>query len=680
MPPTIKQQERSIEIITPLKKDELVIKEFSCHEELGRLFTMNLTLFSTNESISFEDLLGKNITIRLDIIEEGKRYFNGFVTHFAQTLNEGNYAVYQMTLKPWLWFLTRTADCRVFQFMTVPDIVKQVFRDNGYSDFKERLDSSYHEWEYCVQYRETDFNFISRLLEQEGIYYYFEHEEGKHTLVFSDAYSSHDPLADYKDIPFYPADGTAVRDDEQVSSWSVAKQVEPGQYALNDYDFERPKADLKVNSTVSRSHTKASEEIYDYPGEYIQTSDGDQYARARIEELQTQYEQVTGNSDVRGFVSGYLFNLKEYPREDQNKEYLLVAVDHHAAMDSYESSGSGNGNSYSNSFTAIDSKTPFRAARITPKPIVQGTQTAVIVGPQGDEIYTDKYSRVKLQFHWDRYGKSDENSSCWIRVSQLWAGKNWGGIHIPRIGQEVIVSFLEGDPDRPIITGRVYNADQMPPYDLPANKTQSGIKSRSSKGGSGANFNEIRMEDKKGEEQLYIHAEKNQDNIVENDETTSVGHNRTETVGNDEVITITGDRTEIVGKGGDGDETITIYGDRIEVVGEGKSGGDETITVKGDRVRKVKNDETIGIGENLHITAGEEIILTVGKSSLKMYKDGSIELSGVNIAIDGSQSVNTHGMSVTTEADMDHNTEGKIVKSEGSVSNTVKGTMVMLNP
>ncbi|HHL18311.1 MAG TPA: type VI secretion system tip protein VgrG [Thiothrix sp.] len=673
MPPIIKQQERSIEITTPLDKDELVIKEFSCHEELGRLFTMDLKLLSTNESINFEDLLGKNITIRLDIIEEGKRYFNGFVTHFAQTLNEGNYAVYQMTVKPWLWFLTRTADCRVFQFMTVPDIVKQVFRDNGYSDFKERLDSSYHEWEYCVQYRETDFNFISRLLEQEGIYYYFEHTEGKHTLVLSDAYSSHDPLPDYKDIPFYPPDTTVVRDDEQVSSWYVAKQIESGQYALNDYDFERPKADLKVNATVSRSHTKANEEIYDYPGEYIQTSDGDQYARARIEALHTQYEQITGSGDVRGFASGYLFTLKEYPREDQNKEYLLIAVDHHATMDSYES-GSAGGNSYSNSFVAIDSKTPFRAARSTVKPTVQGTQTAVIVGPKGDEIYTDKYSRVKLQFHWDRYGKSDENSSCWIRVSQLWAGKNWGGIHIPRIGQEVIVSFLEGDPDRPIITGRVYNADQMPPYDLPANKTQSGIKSRSSKGGSGANFNEIRMEDKKGEEELYIHAEKDHTNITENDRSEDVGHDRSLHVGHNKSETIDNDKTIIV----DGTHTETIKKDTTITITEGNL----KQTVKAGKSEITVNKEIIEISEtaHVHITAATEIKLEVGQSTLLMKSDGSIKLSGINIAIDGEQSVNTHGMSVTTKADMDHNTEGSIVKSEGSVSNTVKGTMVMLNP
>lgn len=671
---TINQKNRDIIINTDLGKDKLGVRSMTVSEELSRLFSIELELFSKVENIKFEDLLGTNSTVMIKTHKGTERFFNGYVHHFSQTMNSGDYANYRMVLKPWLWFLTRTSNCRIHQNKKVPDLIKEMLKKYDYTDIEERLSGNYKEWEYCVQYRETDFNFVSRLLEQEGIYYYFEHVEGKHTLVLSDAYSSHDPLVDYKDIPFYPADGTAVRDDEQVSSWYVAKQVEPGQYALNDYDFERPKADLKVNSTVSRSHTKASEEIYDYPGEYIQTSDGDQYARARIEELQTQYEQVTGNSDVRGFSTGYLFNLKEYPREDQNKEYLLVAVDHHAAMDSYESSGSGGGNSYSNAFTAIDSKTPFRAARITPKPIVQGTQTAVIVGPKGDEIYTDKYSRVKLQFHWDRYGKSDENSSCWIRVSQLWAGKNWGGIHIPRIGQEVIVSFLEGDPDRPIITGRVYNADQMPPYDLPANKTQSGIKSRSSKGGSAANFNEIRMEDKKGEEELYIHAEKNHTNITENDRNEDVGHDRSLHVGHDKSETIDNDKTIIV----DGTHTETIKKDTTITITEGNL----KQTVKAGKSEITVNKEIIEISEtaHVHITAATEIQLKVGASKLLMKSDGSIELSGVNIAIDGKQSVNTHGMSVTTKADMDHNTEGSIVKSEGSVSNTVKGTMVMLNP
>ena len=423
--------------------------------------------------------------------------------------------------------------------------------------------------------------------------------------------------------------------------------------------------------------------------------------------MHTQFEQAQGQSNVRRFKTGDLFSLNNYSREDQNREYLIVSVSHSIQSDSFDSRGSGSSSMlYNNHFSCIESQTPFRPARITPKPIVQGTQTAIVVGPSGEEIYTNEHAQVKLQFHWDRYGTFDENSSCWIRVSQLWAGKNWGGIHIPRMGQEVIVDFLEGDPDCPIVVGRVYNGEQIPPYGLPTNKTQSGIKSRSSKGGSPANFNEIRMEDKKGKEQVYIHAEKNQDNIVENDETTFVGHDRTEIIGNDETITIKGDRTEIVGAGKEGgdekitikgdrtelvehDEKITINGDRVETVGAGE-GGDEKVTItgnksefvgtggKGDRIRFVKNNETIDVGNKLSITAGDEISLSVGKSLLVMKKDGTITLSGTDISITatkktemgvGSQNtthdtkqIESTGAQITSAAIGTHNITGALIK------------------
>jgi type VI secretion system secreted protein VgrG len=345
----------------------------------------------------------------------------------------------------------------------------------------------------------------------------------------------------------------------------------------------------------------------------------------------------------------------------------------------FASAGVAEGEFFTCNFTAMDKAQQFRPARVTPKPVVQGPQTAIVVGPSGEEIHTDEHARVKVHFHWDRHDKSDENSSCWIRVSQFWAGKEWGSIHIPRIKQEVIVEFLEGDPDRPIITGRVYNADQVPPYGLPANKTQSGLKSRSSKEGTTANFNEIRFEDKKGEEQVYIHAEKNQDNVVENDETTKVGHDRTEEVGNDEKISIKHDRTEDVGNnetisiGGnrtetvEKDESITINGNRTEDVSK-----DETITIGGGRTESVSKDESItisgnrkedvtkkeevsigderkvtvskndalSVGKNFLLDAGESITIKSGSASITLKKDGTITLKGKDITLDGSGKVN----------------------------------------
>lgn len=606
------QENREAAIFTPLGKDVVVLRSMTMQEELGRPFSIHAELLSQKENIKFEDLLGTNVTIRLNLTGENKRFFNGHITRIAQTGNEGAYAVYEATIQPWLWFLTRTADCRIFQNQTVPDIIKAVFRDLGYTDFQEKLSNSYPVWEYCVQYRETDFNFVSRLMEQEGIYYYFQHQEGKHELVLADNYSSHQSLPNASKIPFYPPDEAVVRKEEYCSHWYLSKQVMPGKYVLNDFDFKRPSANLQVNASVARDHAVSDYEIYDYPGEYDKIDAGDGYVQTRIQELHAGYEQANGQSDVRAMQTGGLFTLAEHPRADQNREYLVTSASHIIHSDIFEGSAAAkNQDLYSNSFTAIDSKTPFRPARTTPKPHIRGPQTAIVVGPGGEEIHTDEHGRVKLQFHWDRYGKSDENSSCWVRVSQVWAGKNWGAMHIPRIGQEVIVEFLEGDPDRPIITGRVYNGEQIPPYGLPANKTQSGVKSRSSKGGSGANFNEIRMEDKKGEEQLYIHAEKNQDNIVENDETTSVGHDRTETVGHDETISIGNNRTETVGN----NEQISIGNNRTEQVGVNETiaiGSNRSVTIGMNKSETIAINKAETIGAAKELTIGGLYQVTVG--------------------------------------------------------------------
>jgi len=699
MSPT--QENRDAEIITPLGKDTMLLYNMHINEELGRLFSIEAELISKKDDIAFEDLLGKNVTIRLNLVDGSPRFFNGHITRFSQVDRRDAFGgVYQATIQPWLWFLTRTADCRIFQEMTAREIIKKVFSEWGHP-FEDKLTRTYHTWEYCVQYRETDFNFVSRLMEQEGIYYFFEHKDGVHKLILADDYSAHKEIFTIEGrVPLFSSNEVAVRDEESCENWHISKSVLPGTYALNDYDFKRPSANLHVNSVLAKSHTMGGEEIYDYPGEYVQIDDGDQYSRTRIEELHSQYEVAQSGSSVRDMKVGGLFTLAEHPRKDQNKEYLLVSVSHSFQNDDYGAGGGNNGGvQYSNSITVVDSKTAFRSSQITPKPIVQGPQTALVVGPSGEEIYTDNYSRVKVQFHWDRYGEKNENSSCWMRVSQLWAGKNWGGIHIPRIGQEVIVDFLEGDPDHPIITGRVYNAEQMPPYDLPANKTQSGIKSRSSKGGTPANFNEIRMEDKKGEEQVYIHAEKNQDNIVENDETTFVGHDRTEEVIHDEDITIGHDRTEKVGHDENikighnrtelvvSHEKIAIGKNRMEVVGKNETivirknrrelvGGNEKTTVRKNRtdtVRKnesntigknrtesvgdneeitigknrtesvgdnesinIGKDQTIQVGKNITIEAGDQIVIKTGKASIIMKKDGTISISGKDISIKGS--------------------------------------------
>ncbi len=459
---------------TPLK-DELAISLLQGHETLGRLFQYELELFSHNEEINIDDILGQNVTAHFDDGTGGVRYFNGIVSTFSQTgqLEDGG-ASYHATLRPWLWFLTRTADCRIFQNMSVPDIIKQVFQDQGFSDIQDELREEHKTWDYCVQYRETDFNFVSRLMEEEGIYYFFIHEDGKHTLVLADSGSAHQAIRD-ADVMYYPVASANLRKEQCVSSWLIRREVQPGAYALNDYDFRRPNASLRVREQIPKKHAGSEYEIYDYPGEYADRFEGSngEYAELRIQELHVQQDQVEGVTDLRIMATGGLFKLDMHPRKDQNKEYLVI--DAACEISHYGGSDGGAGMVFQCQFTAIDSQVPFRPARVTPKPVVQGPQTAVVVGPSGEQIAPDEHGRVKVQFHWDREGGNDENSSCWVRVSQIWAGNGWGGMFVPHIGHEVIVEFLEGDPDRPIITGRVYNGDNKPPQELPANKTKSII-------------------------------------------------------------------------------------------------------------------------------------------------------------------------------------------------------------
>ena len=638
------QINQTITVSTPLGEDILLFRNMTTSEQLSRLFQYELELLSSHLTINLDDILGQNVTVHFQRADGQMRYFNGYVSRFSQAGNLGEFVLYKATLRPWFWFLTRTADCRIFQQTTVPDIIAEIFRENNFTDFEDTLIETYRTWDYCVQYRETDFNFISRLMEQEGIYYYFKHEDGKHTLVLCDSISSHSAVPGYEDVPFFPLQKGLHRERDHVYDWSVTREIQPGAFATKDFDFKKPRASLSAQYSIPRNHAHSEYEVYDYPGEYTESADGNVYARMRIEEVQIQHELAVGQGNANGLATGALFKLTRYARGDQNREYLIASANYQIGPVEYESTGNSSGApKVVCNFAAINSFDIYRPLRITPKPVVQGPQTAIVVGKAGEEIWTDEYGRVKVQFHWDRYGKSDENSSCWVRVAQLWAGTTWGGIHIPRIGQEVIVEFLEGDPDRPIITGRVYNYDNKPPYALPANATQSGIKSRSSKGGGEKNFNELRFEDKKGEEQIYIHAEKNQDNVVENDETTEVGHDRTENVGKDETITIGNNRTENVGK----DESITIGNNRTESVGKDESisignnrsesvGKDETVSIGNNRSHDVGKNDMLNVGKNLGMVAGDQIVLQTGQASIVMKKNGDIVIKGNNITLQGS--------------------------------------------
>ncbi len=623
------QDFRSIAVTSPLGKDVLLFSRMQGREALGRLFEYELEVFSRNPDIKADALLGQPVTIEMTRSDGGIRHFNGFTARFSHIGMEGDLTRYCLLLRPWLWFLTRTTDCRIFQHKKAPDIIKRIFKELGFGDVKDSLTGAYRERDYCVQYRESDFNFVSRLMEEEGIHYFFRHESGRHVLVLADSQGAYSKIPGYDSIPYFPQDNEARRNRDHLFVWSFTRKVKSGAYVLRDFDFETPRADLEIKSVCAKPHPKSDYECFDYPGGYIKPDEGQSYVDNRLAEFQAQHEVFHGEGNVAGLGAGDLFKLTGHPRQDQNIEYLVT--DNHFEMASNEygpATAVGGFEGYRCALGGLPKSQTFRPARLTRKPFVQGPQTAIVVGKQGEEIWTDKYGRVKVKFHWDRSDERDETCSCWIRVAHPWAGKNWGMVSLPRIGQEVIVSFLEGDPDRPIITGSVYNAEQMPPYALPGNATQSGIQSRSSKNGTSESFNEFRFEDKQGEEEVYLHAEKDFNMVVENDSKTQIGFD----------------------KKSPGDQTTKIFNNRTTTLDQGS----DSLTIKmGDQTTKVD------LGK-ISTEALQSIELKVGQSSLLIDQTG-ITLKGMIIKIEGVTMAELKSVMTTVSGDATLTTKGGII-------------------
>jgi len=687
---------RVMTIRTPLGKDKLILRKFTLSEQLGRPFRIEADLLSKDTNIEFDKLVGEAVSISVELPGGKVRHLHGVVATFSLGDPFGVYAGYRAIIVPWIWFLTRTTDCRIFQDKTIPDIIKAVFKEYGFSDVVDHLKASYKPWVYCVQYRETDFNFVSRLMEQEGIYYFWRHSADKHEIVLVDDLTSHIPSEGYEKIPFRP-EQPGYSGGEHISRWNVRQQLQPGIYALTDFNFEKPGASLQAKASASTQRLGSKWEIFDYPGEYEEQSEGETYARLRIQELQSQHEIVNATTDARGIEVGSQFELERHPRQDQNRAWLITASDYTFADGQHESGEAGEFTIHC-AFQAIDAQQQFRLPRVTPKPVVQGPQTAIIVGPKGEEIYVDDFGRVKVKFHWDRYSKADQNSSCWIRASHPWAGQGFGGMSIPRIGQEVIVEFLEGDPDQPIINGRIYNASSMPHASnagrdgKPGNSKPSGLKAAAmmtslksnSLGGSGGH-NEITMNDAGGAEGLFIKAQKDEihnvgndrERTVGNNETVKIGANRTEKVGANESIDVAANRTRTVGQ----NETITVALMRTHTVGVNEAitvgvaqeitvGAAQTITVGAvqaitvganqdttvgasqsnsvgkDRTTSIGKDDALTVGKKLTISAGDEITIKTGDASISMKKDGTIVIKGKDITVKGSGDVVIKGKKI----------------------------------
>ncbi len=600
MPDKYVEENRFLYIESRLGPNELLLHSFTGSEELSGLFLFQLELLSENRRIKFEDILGQEISFGVAGPDESgqPRHIHGIVTAFSQLPDTPRFSRYRASVSPKVWILTRKQNCRIFQKLTTPDILKKVLTG---IDAAWELQGSYTPRDYCVQYRETDFNFVSRLMEEEGIFFFFRHAKNTHKLVISDNKSSHLDLPGESSLIYDEVSG-GTRDETRIWSWSKTQELGPGKFSLQDYFFETPKTNLSASKDILPSTTVGKVthkmkvggndqfEIYSYPGGYEKRSQGEEIARHSMELLEMSQFTIKGESNSFLLIPGYRFTLTRHPHAEG--PYVLTSVTHSAFEGGFNSGES----SYTNAFTAIPYDLLYRPRPSAHKPHVLGCQTAVVVGPSGEEIYTDKYGRVKVQFHWDREGQNNDSSSCWMRFATNWGGKNWGTIHIPRVGQEVIVDFLDGDLDRPIIVGSVYNALHMPPFDLPAHKTRSGIKSQSSKGGGG--YNQIAFEDLKGSEEIIVHAQKDLNLKVENDRSVDILHN-----------------------------------DRANVAK--------------NRLTEIGADYETKVGGKRKIIAGSEITLQTGAAKIAMKSSGKIDISGTDIAIKGL-TVNVEASTVST--------------------------------
>jgi type VI secretion system secreted protein VgrG len=633
----------SLAVATPLGPEALTLHTLEGEEYVSDLFLLTLGM-SAPDPIDPATLLGNAASVTLIDGQGNKRYLHGLVTRLVQDVGRCT-----AELRPWLWMLSLSSDNRIFQAMSVPEILTAVFEGAGYTDYRNDLRAAYDTLDYCVQYRESNLEFVSRLMEEYGISYFFEHSESAHTMVLVDDPASFKDCANAASMPFLPlAEGTAWLSDLRIETLASESHVGVQAYQADDFNFTTPTTELKVTSG------DGARRIYEYPGRYDKIAGGDAVAQRRIEAFEAAATQIRGSSSVRALCAGGAFTLTRHPNSALNQRYALRSVAHSAQRREYE-----------NRFTAFPATIKFRPPRVTPMPRIGGSQTAMVVGPSGKEIYTDNYGRVKVQFYWDQLGKKDENSSCWIRVAQNWAGVSWGAFTLPRIGQEVVVTFLDGDPDRPLITGCVYNGDHPVPYTLPDEQTKTTLMSNSSEGGGG--FNEIRLEDKKDNEEFYLHAQKDMKVEVLNDQTVTITQNRAVTIsqGNDSLTVSQGDRTVAVRQG---KETHTVQSTRALTVT-----GAETHDNKADFSQTVSGNFTLNVTGDITIKASGAVTFQSG-SGMTISAGTSLDSSsGTSYAASAGTSLSLQG---ATTAELKASASGTV---DGGGMLALKGGIVKLN-
>jgi type VI secretion system secreted protein VgrG len=637
----------------PFPKGVLLLEKLVGNEMLGMPYTYELEVLSEDPAIEPDEVVGQPMAVGLQITPERERFFHGIVMAFSKLGLTRTHTRYGVTLMPQLSQFDLTSDCRIFNQhgQNAVSIVTEILAKRGLAEVESGAvaDHLYRDREYCVQYRESDLRFLQRLLEEEGIYYFFRHREAKHTLVLVDSISGHQPADGYETVLYTPKERQAAGVEEHLWGMRVRRRLAPGRHTvLSGYDptVLRPKQIVVGEDASERSTPGAQFEHYDYPGGLFDPDEARQEAviRRQLDFVESTIVEVEGNT--MGLGTGDMVTLRKafgsdeelfpfWNEDDISHRHLVVAANYTVLINQLETGDVVSGDEpFKAHYWLLDSHAQFRPSRTTSKPRMTGPQTALVVGPAGEEIWTDQegLGRVMVQFDWDRLGEHNEKSSCWIRVSQMWAGANWGAIHIPRIGQEVIVDFLDGDPDRPLISGRLYNADNTPPYDLPTNRTQSGIKSRSSKGGTGNNFNEIRFEDLKGKEELHIQAEKDMSTLVKHNQSLNVGVDRSIEVGNDEDTVIKGDRTTTIGTDkAENKDDVVINGSHKKTVM-----GPVTQIYADDHFRKVDGDQTLAVEKNKNEHIKLAYTLTTDERFQLIQAATTMTFEGTNVTVDSA--------------------------------------------
>lgn len=595
---------------------KIAVEHFHAKEQISEAFVITVNLVS-KDKIHFNEVIKKEALLTITGKDED-RYFHGIISNFTLMGKEDSFYTYQAILVPSVWLLDINQNFRIFQDLTVEEIVTKILDEKQIpsDDYVFKLESEYQKKRYCTQYGESDFHFICRILEEEAIFYFFEHAEDSHTIVFSDSDAVYSPIEGEDEISFNHDSGM-VAEKETIASFAYNRAICPGKITHTNYNFKRPSLDMEVSE---EGDTHKVHELYEFPGDYGLPPDGSTKAKAHLEEAKALEESAQGTSNCARFIPACTFSISDHSHDDLNKEYCLITVDHEGSQPNVygENSGIGGDYIYSNHFIAIPADTVYRTRKTLEKPYIRGLQSAMVTGPEGEEIHTDEYGRIKVQFHWDREGKKDEKSSCWLRTSQHWSGNGWGMVSLPRIGDEVLVDFLNGDPDWPIMVGNVNNAASPALYDLPVNKTQSGIKTRSTPGGTAANFNELRFDDKMGAEEVYLQAEKDFNVLVKNNRTETVYLNKTESIGVAKELTI--------GAG----YAITVGGAMNTGVGLGQ-------------FEEVGLQKTVMVGKDFNITAGDSFSITCGQSKFTMDKEGNITLNGVKLEVNGSSHIQING-------------------------------------